>query len=145
MGRSTRAWWACLLAALVAVPGCGPSEPKTYPAFGKVVFRDGRPVTTGVIEFSPADGGPSARARIGADGRFVLTTGDRPGAVAGRHRIGVLSMIITDGVPTSHGRSTHLKGLTVHPKYARLESSGLERIVEPDRDNEFTIEVDAAN
>lgn len=127
-----------LAAGLTA--GCGPGGPALHSAAGKVVFRDGRPVTAGMVEFAPADGGPAARAKVGPDGRFTLTTGDRPGAVAGSHRVMVLSMAVSDGAV--HGHRT--KMTTVHPKYARFETSGLERTVEPDKSNEFTLTVDPA-
>src|SRR5579883_2428167 len=121
---------AIFLAAVVSLsPGCGPSGPATYPATGKVIFRDGRPLPAGVIEFASVDGGPSARARIEPDGRFTLATGDRPGAVAGRHRVAVVQMAVADGAPMSHARLKH-RGLSVPPKYARFETSGLERTVE---------------
>jgi hypothetical protein len=37
--------------ALGGVGGCGAGMPRTYPAKGKVVFKGGKPVTDGRIQF----------------------------------------------------------------------------------------------
>lgn len=124
---------------LVLAAGCGPGGPDVYPAGGVVTFRGGRPVTAGVVEFSPDDGGPAARGKIAADGRFTLATGDRPGAVAGKHRVAVVPMTIADGLP-NHAH----KAVRVHAKHSRLQTSGLTAAVEPGGPNQFALEVDAA-
>lgn len=123
--------------------GCGPVEPPLYPAGGRVVFRTGAPVTSGVIEFRPDGGGPAARGKIEADGRFTLTTGTRPGAVAGAHKVTVVQMAADPGATARHGAG-HARTAAVHPKYASSDKSGLTRTVEPTGENQFRIEVESA-
>ncbi len=65
--------WAAVV--LMAVAGCGPGLPKTYPVKGKVVFKGGKPVTDGRIQFqSSADPQNKALGDIDQDGSFSLTT-----------------------------------------------------------------------
>lgn len=130
-----------LLAVLAAVAGCGAGGPAVYPATGAVRFRGGKPVAAGLVEFAPADGGPSARAKLNPDGTFTLATGDRAGAVAGRHRVAVVPMAVADGAPLTHRH----KVVVVHPKHARLETSGLSATVEAGGPNHFMLEVDPAS
>jgi hypothetical protein len=91
---SVRAAALALPAALllVALPGCGPSIPTTYPVKGKVIWKGGKPVDDGRIEFQSLSE-PSLKAvgEIERDGTFFLTTHlagrKRVGAVAGEHRV----------------------------------------------------------
>jgi hypothetical protein len=129
-----------LVALLSVAGGCGPGGPPLFPAGGVVVFRGGKPVPAGLVEFVPDGGGPSARGRVGADGRFTLATDDRPGAVAGRHRVVVLPMAVADGAPLGHKH----KAVVVHPKHGRFETSGLSATVEAGGANDFRLEVDPA-
>ncbi len=126
--------------ALATVISCESGEPPTYPTSGRVVLQNGQPVQAGSIEFSPVEGGSAARGRIESDGRFTLTTGNRAGAIAGAHRIVIVQMTLGD-VPASH--AVKHRTSIVHKKYARFESSGLNRTVEPG-DNDFLITVDSA-
>ncbi len=43
--------------------GCGSDQVAVWPTRGKVVFTDGSPVTMGLIEFTPIEGGSAARRR----------------------------------------------------------------------------------
>lgn len=125
---------------MVVLAGCS-SQETTYPVTGRVYFQDRTPVKSGVIEFSPMDGKVGARSRIDEDGRFTLTTGDRAGALAGEHRIAIVQLVVADGHP-SHVHKRHVIR-RVHPRYAKFQSSGLSRVVEP-RENDFLIVVDPA-
>ncbi|HVK08954.1 MAG TPA: hypothetical protein VM597_09285 [Gemmataceae bacterium] len=127
---------------LVLVVGCGSPGPDLHVVTGRVVFGDGRPVSAGVIEFAPPDGGPTARGRIGTDGRFTLMTGDRPGAVAGPHRIAVVQAVIAEGAAGHAGR--HHAASVVHPRFAAFATSGLAREVAGGAANDFLIEVEPA-
>ena len=65
--------WAAIV--LVAIAGCGPGLSRTYPVKGKVVFKGGKPVTDGRIQFqSAADPQHKALSDIDQDGSFSLTT-----------------------------------------------------------------------
>jgi hypothetical protein len=60
---------------LVGVLGCGEGIPKTYPVKGKVVFKGGKPVTDGRVQFqSVADPQFKALGDIDKDGSFSLMT-----------------------------------------------------------------------
>jgi hypothetical protein len=107
-----------------------------------VTFPDGRPVGSGIVEFTPSAGGPSARGRIADDGTFQLETEGRSGAIAGRHGIVVVQMTIAEAVPQHLAK--HHEHSAVHPKYASLRTSGLTREVVPGVQNEFHIEVEPA-
>ena len=61
-----------LVGLLLLLAGCD-GGPQLHPAGGTVTFADGRPVTAGVVEFAPVDGGPAARGQIQQDGKFTLT------------------------------------------------------------------------
>ena len=79
---------------LVGISGCGSGMPKTYPAKGKVVFKGGKPVTDGRIQFqSVSDSQIKALGEINKDGSFSLTTyvadKNRRGAPAGPYRVAV--------------------------------------------------------
>jgi hypothetical protein len=112
-----------LVLGILANVGCG-SHPETWPVSGKVQFADGTPVARGVIEFAPADGGSTARAPLGADGSFVLKTGDRAGAVAGLHRVAILQTASAEDIPAHQHKHAPLRA--VPGKYRRFETSGLE-------------------
>lgn len=127
----------------IAFVGCGPSGPAIVPVSGTVKFHDGKPVTSGVIEFSPESGGPGARAKIGPDGSFTLKTGDRSGATVGIHKIVIVQVFLADGA-AAHVGSNHTANV-VHPKYAKFESSGLIRDVKLTGENNFQIIVDSAS
>jgi hypothetical protein len=60
--------------AFAGAVGCD-SGPKTYPVKGKVVFRGGKAVTDGRVQFQSATDPPfKALGDIGEDGSFSLTT-----------------------------------------------------------------------
>jgi hypothetical protein len=85
-----------LVGVAVAALGTGCSSgPKTHPLRGKVVFKDGQPVTAGSVAFESTTGDPPWRAgaEIGPDGTFtdVSTLGRQgeviDGIVDGEHRV----------------------------------------------------------
>lgn len=124
----------------LALAGCGAT---TWPVTGTVVFPDGEPVRSGVVEFAPAEGGPAARGPIAADGSFALATGGRPGALAGKYRVVVVQFAVADGAPKHtrpHAHATVPRA--VHGKYRSFETSGLERVVEARDGNVFEIVVE---
>jgi hypothetical protein len=76
----------------LAFAGCGNGIPKTYIVTGKVVYKGGKPVTYGRVEFQSTSH-PELRATGGiqTDGTFALTTtlGGKSvaGAVVGEHKV----------------------------------------------------------
>ena len=129
-------------ALLMALPlaGCGAGGPPLAPVSGAVTFADGAPVAGAVVEFLPAAGGPAARGRTDADGRFILATGDRPGCVVGEHRVGVAQTVLMDGF-ASHVRHMAEKQ-AVPPRFNSPATSGLTATVSADGPNEVTLVID---
>lgn len=81
-----------LAGSTALLAGCGKTEFAVSPVRGTVICK-GRPVTEGLVQFSPVSNGSSMTGKTGAaeiapDGSFVVTTysqGD--GAVVGKCRI----------------------------------------------------------
>jgi hypothetical protein len=126
---------AVLALILAAAVGCGSG--KTTPVRGKVVFKDGTPLSGGLVLFRPVDEKlqVSARGDIQKDGTFILGTyqeGD--GAVPGKYQVAI----------TPPPRPTRLEKPIgppfIHPRFESYETSGLEFEV-THRKNEFTIQV----
>ncbi len=103
----TRSCFLLLAALILLLAGCGDGIPKRYPVEGQVVFEDGTPVKTGIVEFLSADKKYSATGNIQRDGSFRLTTlRDYDGAIAGEHYCIVKQFIVfnpDDGVVHNHG------------------------------------------
>lgn len=131
------------LAASACAVGCGRLTP-LVPVTGRVVFADGLPVAAGTVEFRPRGGGPVARAAIDMNGRFVLTTGGRQGAVAGEHNVLVLQLIVIEGVErhVHHGPFAAQPHRRVHERHAQPSRSGLTAKVMPNERNDVVITVE---
>ena len=133
-----------LLAAALSA-GCGGGGPDLAPAGGVVTFADGGPVAGAVVEFLPAGGGPAARGKTDADGRFTLATGGEAGALVGPHRVGVTQAILMDGF------GSHVKHMAekqvVPPRMGSPATSGLTAEVPADGDDAIALVIpaDAAN
>jgi hypothetical protein len=85
-----RSGW--LATGLLVTVGCGSGLPATFAVKGKVVWKGGKPVEDGRIEFqSLSHADLKAVGEIEQDGSFTLTTHKdgrtRQGAVAGEHRV----------------------------------------------------------
>lgn len=84
-------WFGTAL-VLTLCGGCGSGIPTTYGVKGKVVWKGGKPVEDGRIEFQSLSH-PNLKAvgEIERDGSFTLTTHKdgrtRQGAVEGEHRV----------------------------------------------------------
>jgi hypothetical protein len=80
---------ALILAGVAAIAlgetGCG----KHAASVSGDVTLDGKPLSTGVVNFTPAATGASAYANIGADGRYSLQTGAEAGLEPGSYRVTV--------------------------------------------------------
>jgi hypothetical protein len=121
---------------LAAAGGCGSGN--TSPVRGKVLFKDGTPLTGGLILFRPVDEKlpVSARGDIRQDGTFILGTyqeGD--GAVPGKYQVAITPP------PRRKVREKPVENPIIHPRFESYETSGLEYDVKRGKNN-FTIEVD---
>ena len=119
--------------------GCAKSG--RMPVTGKVDFRDGQPVTFGIIEFVPTGPGKAARGKIEKDGSFSLRTGSNEGAEPGEYCVAILQPVIRDGLPDKARHHIHDARL-VHSKYRRPETSELKAAVS-ETSRQFHFVVDA--
>lgn len=87
--------WILAAASMVIASGCGPTGPAVQPTAGLVVM-DGTPVESATVVLTPTNGGLSASAISGVDGRFNLTTTSAgrpwPGVGEGTYTVAVTKM-----------------------------------------------------
>ena len=129
-----------ILIAAACLAGCGSRPqplPATYPVHGKVTYKDGAPVTDGLVQFQPsASLSVATTGNIQSDGTYSLTTMRdslrAEGALAGPNRVIVL--------PVDKDR--------MGKQDPRLQQGGIPSttfptpyIVEP-RDNEFNLTIE---
>lgn len=82
-----RSWWAGgLLLAGVTLAACGCTRRAEVSG---VVTLDGKPLSAGVVTFTPAAGGPTGYAAIGADGTYRVQTGAAEGLPPGGYVVTV--------------------------------------------------------
>ncbi|HLJ94986.1 MAG TPA: hypothetical protein VKU02_17555 [Gemmataceae bacterium] len=130
---------SCLTAlALILTVSAGCGSGITSPVRGRVVFKDGSPLTGGLVLFRPVDEKlqVSARGDIEEDGSFILGTykvGD--GAIPGKYQVAITPP------PRPKVREKPVGRRIIHPRYEKHETSGLEFEVKRG-DNNFTIEVE---
>lgn len=121
-GLPALAWLAVGL--LLAAAGCGGGL-ELIPVTGTVTLDD-QPLADAAVVFTPVGGGPAASATTDAQGRFQLTTVDRPGAVPGVHLVTVTKQTmlgVTEGdMPGPGGVRVQWH---VPEKYSNPETSGL--------------------
>jgi hypothetical protein len=125
---------ACLIALCVglAQSGCGDGLPKTYPVRGKVIFKGGKPMTSGTVMVqSVTHPDIVASGDLGPDGSFELHSSlGKPGMVEGELRVLIEPPLPEYGEKAAVGKS-----------YQRFETSGITIAVTPE-DNDVTIEID---
>jgi hypothetical protein len=127
----------CLIPCALALLGCGRSTGlNTAPVTGAVTL-DGKPLTSGFVRFSPADGGRGATGTIHEDGTYKLKnyTGE-DGAPVGKHRVAVVAYQSAGG---EESKLTY----AVPERYANFDGSGLEFEVVAGQDNRFDIPLTA--
>jgi hypothetical protein len=133
--RGRRRWpgFAVLLAGLAAVwltAGCG-SRPLLVPVKG-VVTLDGKPLSSGVVQFQPASG-QVATGAIAGDGTFTLSRlTPNDGVPPGSYRVAVTAFD-----PQAEVQSAET--LIVPVRYTRFGSSGIEFTVFPGTREPFVI------
>lgn len=126
---------------LLCASGCGEKQPTTYPARGRVIFSDGKPVMQGTVELLSEDGTVNAQGTIQPDGTFILGTfTSDDGAVAGLHKAIVMQLIVSDGL-TKHSMD---HGDPVDPFYSSYKSSPLTATIQPSDANDLTLTIERA-
>ena len=79
-------------ALCVGLLGCGGSSgPELSKVTGKVMYN-GQGVEGAVVTFMPTEG-PLATGMTDSSGEFTLTTGGKPGAVLGDHKVGITKSV----------------------------------------------------
>jgi hypothetical protein len=122
-----------LVAVAVGLSGCGSGD-GLVPVHGKVFYK-GQPLTHGTIVFTPdtshGTSGPLASAEIQADGTYRLTSGAAAGAIAGWHRVTVLSVEPREG----NGPRFTVPRSLLPEKYRDPVQSGLTCEIKPGKEN----------
>jgi hypothetical protein len=114
---------------VATVAGCGQNAPDMVPVTGKVTFGGGPWPKPGVVNFTPfkpAEGFPSKGGSgiFGADGSFVVKTGEYEGLIPGEYHITVTCWEKPPGFK--------FRGLNYAPeKYTNPAQSGLALKIEP--------------
>jgi hypothetical protein len=124
----------CLCTTLAGISGgCATEDPHppTVPVEGKVTY-EGKPLPKGTVTFQP-DGGRPAVGEIQPDGTYRLSTfGDKDGAIAGTHKVMIISNTgDSSKMPSTPGYVTP-KDL-IPKKFGDLRTSGLEVSVSKDK------------
>lgn len=138
-------WRAAPLGILaIAVVGCGDTHPPTYPASGTACFEDGTPVRFGVVNLVPDSAGPSARAKIHSDGKFMLGTFDATdGAPAGQYRVLIVQHLPSpENVQAAPADHEHDQNSTVPLAYSQLESTPLTAEIVPGGKNRLELVIE---
>jgi hypothetical protein len=122
------------------VAGCNRGGLNLAEVEGVVTFN-GAPVADAGILFQP-DSGPFAIGMTDSDGRFTLTTANRPGALVGDHRVSISkSQTIATQVPGERFPRYAMKH-SIPEKYASPATSELTATVTDDEDeNQFKFEL----
>ena len=129
----------CVL--LLAGMGCSNDRLPTYPVSGQIIFPDGQPVRTGLIELRSIEHGLNARGQIARDGSFVLGTYEAAdGAVAGKHAAIVMQFLASDSGPEIE----HDHGDPVDIKFADYTTSPLQFEIQPGEANVLSVQVQRA-
>ncbi len=137
---------AAILAVWMLIVGCD-NGPKLIEAGGIVTYNS-KPVPDADVIFVPDEGGPPVIGRSDTEGKFVLTTDGKPGAFAGKYKIGVTAMrqkrpvsekealTMTDAQIAANHESL------IPKKYNHQISSGLSAAVTDDpKANQFTLDL----
>lgn len=131
-----------ILLSAAGVTGCAPS-PQTYPVKGRVVYGDGSPVTSGIVEFKlvsakapHAANAANPRGYIQEDGSFVLSSYPHDGAVAGHYQ----AIVQDPPLIADEGSGEKVPKQQIATKFRSYSNSGLEFDVN-EKDNEIIIQV----
>ena len=124
------------LAALLAFAGCGKnfdtSGESVYPVKGQVILANGKPLSSGKVEFLPKAGfGLPSSGDVSADGSFSLKTADgRDGAAAGEFKVRVVP---SEAVYSKKVGKTDLKALPFAPQFMDADGdTGLTATIKPE-------------
>lgn len=120
-----------LVLVAIGVAGCGNSGPSFYPVKGKVTLN-GEPLKSANVMFQP-DNGPPATGTTNDSGEYTLTTGGKPGAIAGNHKVSISAAESSGGdanmTPDDYAKAGAMPTVEVKSlipeKYGNVAQSGL--------------------
>ncbi|MDX1962969.1 MAG: hypothetical protein SFX18_07440 [Pirellulales bacterium] len=126
---------------LVLIIGCGSSVP-VYEVTGEVVFPDGKPLTTGMVEFRSIDLPLTflASGPIGKDGKFRLEGGKHgAGATPAKYKV----IVVVDKVAHVDRQTGKRKSqFPIAAEFRDYQSTPLEfRVTDNPANNHFRIQV----
>ena len=127
---------------LSTIGGCS-RQPPTYVVHGTVVYPDGKPLTEGTVEFETTHENQliTATGEINSDGTFQVGTFEaNDGAVAGQHRVAVISEY---QISTGFERPGMIPPPPIDPKFRDFDTSGLTFEIYPKKNN-ILVEIDYA-
>ena len=127
--------FSVLWVVLLLFSGCAGDDgrPERFPVSGTLKSKAGKPLSGVAVMLRSVEGGVTARGQVEEDGTFQLTTFEKyDGAVAGAHRVQVVSFRNADGSP----------GVPIQRKYMKYRTSGLEFEVNPEGENHLDIVVE---
>ncbi|MBM4010261.1 MAG: carboxypeptidase regulatory-like domain-containing protein [Planctomycetes bacterium] len=116
-----------MLAMVATLSVCQAGCSKHSASVSGNVTLDGKPLATGVVNFTPAATGASAYANIGADGRYALQTGAEAGLEPGAYKVTVAANATADqaaAMGIKVGRDGIMPLLTP-PRYADVSTTPL--------------------
>ena len=129
-------WAQLAIAVATGLPGCGDPDVsravKVYEVKGSVLLEDGKPLTSGTVEFEPVSGSVyQASGEIGPDGSFSLKTADSgDGAAPGEYRVKVVPDETTAPfVAKGQTKTRDLSKLPFARKYLDADTSELKATV----------------
>lgn len=126
-----------IIGLLVVISGCADHS---GPTGGRVIFDDGAPVQTGVVEFRSLLGEWKRSGHISRDGTFLLKEGEQvAGLPPADYEVIVAQVIITEQLAAAD----HTHGKNVPLRYADYHTSGLSHTVEPGETGPIEIVVEA--
>lgn len=141
--------WSVLCGLAVLAAGCGGAErPALYEARGTVTYQ-GKPVPDATVTVLPSEG-PLALGRTDARGKFTLSTGGRPGAVAGPAKVSVTAVErreLSEAAKQEYQRTGTLPPTTsaesrIPTRYNQTAGSGLTITISEDiAKNNFPLEL----
>jgi hypothetical protein len=145
----------CFL-AILAICGCGPTNPSTTPVTGTVTYN-GSPVEGATVAFTPtSDAGHVATGVTDSAGKFALTTFEKgDGAVVGSYTVAISKTETTGGMTADEEHEAVNAGQEVKEaetiqylpaKYSNAATSGLTAEFTEGGSNDFTFPLtDAAS
>lgn len=133
---------ASLAVVMVIVQLWNTDRVPTWPASGRVVFSDGGPVKTGIIELTCEAHDLVSSGRIQEDGTFVLGTYELDDGAPEREHPAIVVQIIIDDGTVQHSRD---HGRAVAVRYRKYESSNLVVRIEPRENLKIEVEAEPLN